>query len=85
MLSEILKEINPSDFSFNKSPYDVLSNLDLPIYITTNYDRFMENALSKNQRKKPESDFCKWSDKLNNFVKAINIPSVFDDNSIQTY
>ena len=39
MLSDMLKDIYPSDLSSQtKSPYDVLSNLDLPIYITTNYD-----------------------------------------------
>jgi len=84
LLSEMLKEIEDSSeissIFKNLSPYDVLSSLDLPLYITTNYDRFMENALSKNQLKKPQSDFCKWSDKLNNFVKATDIPSVFDDN-----
>jgi hypothetical protein len=83
LLSEMLKEIDPDDFSYNfknLSPYDVLANLDLPLYITTNYDRFMENALFKIPRKKPQSDFCKWSDKLNNFIEATNIPSVFDDN-----
>jgi SIR2-like domain/TIR domain len=80
MLSDMLKDIYPSDLSSQtKSPYDVLSNLDLPIYITTNYDRFMEEALSKNPRKKPESDFCKWSDKLIKYAKTINIPSVFDE------
>jgi hypothetical protein len=80
MLSDMLKEIYPSDFSSQiKSPYDVLSNLDLPIYITTNYDRFMEEALSKNSRKKPESDFCKWSDKLIKYAKTVDIPSVFDE------
>jgi hypothetical protein len=80
MLSDMLKDIYPSDLSSQtKSPYDVLSNLDLPIYITTNYDRFMEESLSKNPRKKPESDFCKWSDKLIKYAKTINIPSVFDE------
>lgn len=82
LLSDMLKKINPSDFSSsfrNTSPYDVLSNLDLSLYITTNYDRFMESALSKNSRKKPESDFCKWSDNLNNYLKTANISSVFDD------
>ncbi len=82
LLSEMLKKINSSDFSSyfkNVSPYDILAKLDLPLYITTNYDRFMENALSKIPRKKPESDFCKWSDDLNNFVEATNITSVFKD------
>ena len=80
MLSEMLKEIDSSNFSAeNKLPYDVLSNLDLPIYVTTNYDRFLEDALSRNPRKKPETDFCRWSDKLISYVKTANVSSVFDD------
>jgi hypothetical protein len=79
MLSDMLKDIPPSYFaSQNKSPFEVLSNLDLPIYITSNYDRFMEEALSKNPRKTAESDFCKWSDKLIKYAKTVNIPSVFN-------
>jgi hypothetical protein len=39
----------------------------------------MEESLSKNPRKKPESDFCKWNDKLINYVKAINVVSIFND------
>jgi hypothetical protein len=81
IVSEMLKQIKPSDFfsSKTKSPYEVLSNLDLPIYLTTNYDRFMEEALFNNPRKKPESDFCKWNDNLINYVKTVNFPSIFED------
>lgn len=79
MLSDMLKDISPSYLtSQTKSPYEVLSNMDLPIYITSNYDRFMEDALSRNPRKTAESDFCKWSDKLIKYAKTVNIPSVFD-------
>jgi hypothetical protein len=39
----------------------------------------MEDALSRNPRKKPETDFCKWNEKLINYVKAVNIPSIFED------
>ena len=80
MLSDTIKQIDPSDFSYQtKSPYNILANLDLPIYLTTNYDRFMEESLSRNSRKKPESDFCKWNDKLIKYLKAANISSIFDD------
>ncbi len=83
LLSDMLKKIDPSDFPShfkNMSPYDILAHLNLPIYITTNYDGFMEYSLSRDHGKKPESDFCKWGDKLNDFVKTANIPSVFDNN-----
>jgi tetratricopeptide (TPR) repeat protein len=60
MVSGMLKEIKPSDFfsSETKSPYDVLSNLDLPIYLTTNYDRFMEETLSRNPKKNQRAIFA---------------------------
>jgi len=83
MLKEIidmLKEIKLSDlYSHTRSPFDVLANLDLPLYVTTNYDRFMEEALSTNARKKTEHDFCRWSDKLIKYTQVRPLPSVFDD------
>lgn len=81
ILSEMLSQIKPDEFlsSSTRSLYDILANLDLSIYLTTNYDRFMEEALSRTPRKNVESDFCKWNDKLNKYVKAIGISSIFED------
>ena len=65
-LSRILSKIKPPDFSleeYNNTPYSVLSKLQLPIYITTNYDHFMEAALISRGRQ-PVSDFCRWTDYL---------------------
>ncbi|HSF50950.1 MAG TPA: SIR2 family protein [Nitrososphaeraceae archaeon] len=65
-LSRIISKIEPPDFSqaeYDNTPYSVLAKLPLPIYITTNYDHFMEAALINNNRK-PVSDFCRWSDYL---------------------
>ena len=53
ILSEMIKEIDPSKFSFSsetRSPYDILADLDLPIYLTTNYDYFLEDALGRSKR-----------------------------------
>jgi hypothetical protein len=44
-------------------PYSVLAELDLPIYITTNYDHLMEAAL-RSGRKEPKSEYCRWNEKL---------------------
>jgi len=81
MLSDMLKQINLSNYldSKSKSPYDILANLDLPIYLTTNYDRFMEDALIRYPRKKPESDFCKWNDDLINYLRNSGDSSIFED------
>jgi hypothetical protein len=84
LLSEMIKEIDSSKFSFpseTRSPYDILADLDLPIYITTNYDHFLEDALarSKRIRKQPQSDFFRWSKKLKDYSKLTGVSSVFDD------
>jgi tetratricopeptide (TPR) repeat protein len=65
-ISKTLAGIKAPDFrleKYNKLPYVVLARLNLPIYITTNYDLFLEEAL-KSQGKEPISDFCRWNDQL---------------------
>jgi SIR2-like domain/TIR domain len=80
LLSKMIKEIDSSKFSpESRLTYDVLADLDLPIYVTTNYDRFLEEALSRKFGKKPDSTFFRWSSQVLNHVKFFKIPSVFDD------
>jgi SIR2-like domain/TIR domain len=84
LLSEMIKEIDSSKFSFpseTRSPYDILEDLDLPIYITTNYDHFLEDALARSRRirKQPQSDFFRWSDELIRYFKGLEVSSVFED------
>src|SRR5215216_2144760 len=79
ILSSELKKIEPPNFSLEENrntPYAVLADLNLPLYITTNYDYFMEEAL-KSLGKAPASDFCRW----NNYAQAAGIPSVLDNPS----
>jgi SIR2-like domain len=81
ILSSELKRINPkpSDFSDENrnTPYAVLADLNLPMYVTTNYDHFMEAAL-KSRGKQPVSEFCRWNQTLYNFAKDAGYLSVFD-------
>ena len=72
-----LNKIAVPDFSLEKyrnTPHSVLADLNLPIYITTNYDEFMESAL-KSRGKTPDSEFSRWNQFLN---KQTNIHSVFE-------
>jgi hypothetical protein len=55
---EFLKADQP-DFSNPDEPHTVLASLNLPIYITTNYDGFMIKALEKNRT--PVREFCRWN------------------------
>jgi hypothetical protein len=62
-LCEWLGKINSPDFSnkaYDNTPHSVLASLNLPIYVTTNYDKFMEAALMS-RRKSPDSEYCRWN------------------------
>jgi len=61
----------PPDFSQPDEPHGVLAELPLSVYMTTNYDDFMFQAL-KNRYKDPRREFCRWNDALK------NRPSAFD-------
>ena len=78
MLKDILSDIGVSSLLKDKSPYDILARLDLPLYMTTNYDKFMELALSKDRSKSPQSEFCRWNDELLKYARTFGIPSVFN-------
>src|SRR5215216_2412887 len=81
ILSSELKKIEPPNFSLEENrntPYAVLADLNLPLYITTNYDYFMEEALKVHGGKEPVSEFCRWNEELENYANLSGIPSVFD-------
>lgn len=44
-------------------PHRVLAKLPLPLYITTNYDDLMTQAL-RGERKEPREDYCRWHESL---------------------
>ena len=58
--------IAPPDFSQPDEPHGVLAGLPLPIYITTNYDSFMAEAL-KSRNKDVRREFCRW----NNYPEVV--------------
>lgn len=66
------RDIAPPDFSAADEPHGVLADLRLPIYITTNYDSFMFQALDSRQLD-PKRELCRW----NRFVE-LEESSVFD-------
>ena len=80
LLSRELEELennNRPDFALEKNrntPHAVLAELKIPVYITTNYDHFMEFALSDKARG-PTSDFCRW----NTYAEAAGLISVLND------
>lgn len=52
--------IGPPDFAQLDEPHALLADLNLPIYITTNYDSFMFLAL-KNRERDPKRELCRWN------------------------
>jgi hypothetical protein len=59
------------NFRDGNEPHSFLASLPLPIYITTNYDEFMVQAL-KYRLRQPTQEVCRWND----YVR--DIPSAFD-------
>ena len=76
-MSRIIGEMKTPNFSsdqYNRSPYAILAELEFPIYITTNYDLFLEEAL-KSQGKDPQSEICRWNEELLKSSKKGYIPA----------
>ena len=78
-MKDEFEDIKPPDFSQSDEPHSILADLNLPIYITTNYDNFMTNAL-QDRKKSPEREFCRW----NKFHEILEMKSILDLNSSYT-
>lgn len=72
-LQQQFRAVDPPDFSQPDEPHGALADLPLPIYITTNYDPFMVEAL-KAKGKNPRRAFCRW----NKAPQIAAQPPVFD-------
>jgi hypothetical protein len=70
-LCEELCDVGPPDFDRPDEPHAVLAELPLPIYVSTNYDDFMVQALRRAGRE-PHREICRWNDLVR------GEPSVFD-------
>jgi len=71
ILEQWFKEVTPPDFTEPDESHGVLADLPLPVYMTTNYDDFMVQAL-ESRHKDPKRELCRW----NQLVK--DQPSIFD-------
>ncbi len=68
-ITEMLKEIAPSYFDFPDEIHGVLADLPLPVYITTNYDNLLVQAL-KSRGKIPIQEYCRWNKSLKKSKRA---------------
>jgi SIR2-like domain len=75
-IADLIKVVAPPDFSVRSEAHGVLSDMPLPVFITTNYDNFMVKALQM-RGKKPRQEICRW----NKYVK--DYPTVFGDSGFE--
>jgi SIR2-like domain len=61
LLHTVFENAEPPDFGAADEPHGVLADLDLPIYITTNYDGLMLGAL-RDREKDPTRELCAWNE-----------------------
>ena len=73
-LTELIEDVGWQDLTSDdpNQVHRVLAKLDLPLYLTTNPDSFMAEAL-KAQDKEPAREICPWNEMLD------GLPSIFED------
>jgi|SRR5271157_896426 len=64
-------QVKPPDFRGPDEPHAFFARLQLPVYMTTNYDDFLTQALKRSHRD-PHQETCRW----NSLLKGR--PSLFD-------
>jgi hypothetical protein len=64
-IQKLLENTAAPDFAKPGQPHSVLAALDLPIYLTTNCDDFMVQALM-HHKKDPRRELCRWNEELRN-------------------
>ncbi|MCP4423223.1 MAG: SIR2 family protein [Chloroflexi bacterium] len=62
-MSQEIADAAPPDFAQPNQPHALLADLNLPIYLTTNYDDYMFQAL-EHRRLSPERAICHWNAQL---------------------
>jgi hypothetical protein len=63
-LCDMLAKVSPPNFTkYKDAPHAVLARINFPLYITTNYDKFMEAAL-KSTGRIPDTEYCRWNEAL---------------------
>lgn len=59
-LKKECEDLKPPDFNRESEIHRLVADLDLKVYITTNYDDFMFRALRRNPHKTPLQRVCEW-------------------------
>ncbi|HKG48141.1 MAG TPA: SIR2 family protein [Pyrinomonadaceae bacterium] len=67
LIVEMFEKAGQPDFSDPAEPHRVLASLNLPVYVTTNYDDFMVKALVRRHRD-PKRVLCQWNRAVKDYV-----------------
>jgi hypothetical protein len=59
-IAELIRTMGRPDFSNELEPHRILADLDLPLYLTTNYDGFLLDAL-KLRRPGARREYARWT------------------------
>jgi hypothetical protein len=59
-VADEISAVPPPDFQVRTEPHALLARLPLPVYLTTNYDGFLTEALRR-QGKNPRTATCPWN------------------------
>ncbi len=59
----LFNKVADPDFRDPRQPHGLLASLPIPVYLTTNYDTYMEKAL-KTKGRPPRSEICRWNSGL---------------------
>ncbi len=73
-LTELVEQVNWSELVADdpNEPHRVLASLNLPLYLTTNCDSFMKEALAARPGVTPAREVCRWNQDLD------GLPSLFE-------
>jgi hypothetical protein len=71
ILKIFAKEAVAPDFKDPLQPHRILAELSLPIYLTTNYDNLMTQAL-ESRHKDPRRELCRWNKLLEKHESAFD-------------
>ncbi|MBV8275202.1 MAG: SIR2 family protein [Verrucomicrobia bacterium] len=77
-IADRYEQTPPPDFDSTEELHRVLAQLPLPVYVTTDYDNYMFEAL-KRARKDPKREFCRWRKDLQE-----DPPNIFDTDYLPT-
>ena len=67
LIVEKFEGLGAPDFTDREEPHRVLARMNLPVYVTTNYDDFMAKALADNHRQ-PNRIMCQWNQAVKDYV-----------------